>query len=143
MDPVSATSFIVSQSSSTPHCPPKSSRLTAPKAVTLVSCVNVVSQLHDTREKYKDAEITIGELTAQTTLVRYALERIQRLFLENPRAIASKLQAQDHTLFRAFDTALVGSDSRAGAHRVRAAETQRREEAASATMDWEEQSRVE
>jgi hypothetical protein len=109
MDPVSATSFIVSQPSPISYLTVlKLSTLTASKAVTLASCVNVVSQLHDAREKYKDAEITIGELTSQTTLVRYALERIQRLFLEDPRAIALKLQAQDHALFRAFDTALVG-----------------------------------
>ena len=73
MDPLSITSSVVG--------------LTA-------TCVKTAKKLHDLKDKYQNANLTISAICTESTIISASLSRIQSSILDSPNALSDKLNAQ-------------------------------------------------
>ena len=86
MDPLSITSSVVG--------------LTA-------TCVKTAKKLHDLKDKYQNANLTISAICTESTIISASLSRIQSSILDSPNALSDKLSAQPD-LEATLDQALTG-----------------------------------
>jgi hypothetical protein len=83
--------------------------ITASVAGIAGACLATAKTLSDLRSKYKDAQMTIAAICAETTVIGTTLAKIQGILLNNPQALTAQIQAVPGLELQAtFDIALTG-----------------------------------
>ena len=71
------------------------------------TCVKTAKKLHDLKDKYQNANLTISAICTESTIISASLSRIQSSILDSPNALSDKLNAQPD-LEATLDQALTG-----------------------------------
>lgn len=71
------------------------------------SCVQTAKALHDLKDKFDNANLTISAICTETTLISASMSRIQSHLLRDPESVSDKLHSQP-SLESTLDQALTG-----------------------------------